>query len=572
MAAMRLALLAVLGGCHLVFPIDRPMPTQIGTDKTWLTVAAGFDTSCAIADDETLWCWGKLVASSIPTQVETDVWKKISIGQEHVCGITGAGRLKCFGRNFEGQLGDDTTTMHATFNDVIVDGDSRTDWTEVAINGAHSCGLSRGEWWCWGSSATGQLGRDGTGVNSKPVQLGTELGLVWQQLAAGFGHNCAIATDQTMWCVGRRGFGELGDEVASPKAPRRLEGTWRDVDLGWSHGCAIALDGHVECAGTNGFGMLGNGTRDGKRAFTPISDPESYNMIRAGTFHTCGVRSNNRATCWGANYVGQSFPSAPSGNTLNPADLGSAIHVSAFGDHTCTLAGDGTATCWGSNSFGESGNGQTSQTAAAPALVAGGPWLTIEAGEVHTCAIDTNLSTFCWGSGIDGRIGSATAKSDPAGEFTNPLPVAVTDAGAANNRLVLGDGTSCVSTAPGATQCWGTNYGGEIGNGVASAQKTPISIGSWNALSIGATHGCGIRMGKLFCWGTNERGELGIDSLTDSGTPVQVGSDATWRSVACGEHFTCAIDATNTMYCWGDNQFGQVGDDTAWKLEPIQIR
>lgn len=37
--------------------LDLPSPTQVGSDK-WLAVAPGFQHSCGIQVDGTLWCWG----------------------------------------------------------------------------------------------------------------------------------------------------------------------------------------------------------------------------------------------------------------------------------------------------------------------------------------------------------------------------------------------------------------------------------------------------------------------------------------------------------------------------------
>ncbi|MDB4962923.1 MAG: protein alpha-tubulin suppressor [Myxococcales bacterium] len=65
-----LSLLATTG-CDQVFSLDRP-PVPDGPDGsrttclvpmpaasgTWKSVAAGGDETCAIKDDDTLWCWG----------------------------------------------------------------------------------------------------------------------------------------------------------------------------------------------------------------------------------------------------------------------------------------------------------------------------------------------------------------------------------------------------------------------------------------------------------------------------------------------------------------------------------
>jgi alpha-tubulin suppressor-like RCC1 family protein len=557
--------------------LNRASAQLVMEGKTWLAVAAGAIATCAIDSERALWCWGRVFGTNgvtpTPIMIAGDnTWQRIAIGSEHACGITDDGAMKCIGVNTRGQLGNPGSTSPQLV-DVLVDGEARMDWTEVSANHEHTCGIAGGEWWCWGSSVTGQLGRDGGAVNSSPVQLGADR--TWQRVASGFGHNCAVATDQTMWCVGRRGFGELGNGSSSPKVPTKIDGTWKSVDLGWSHVCAIDLADRVHCAGANGFGLLGVGTSDGKRAFAGISDSGTYASISSGAFHTCGVRTDDMVVCWGANYTGQVMPGT-AGNFLNPTPITTGIAVSAAGEHTCTIANDSKLFCWGRNAKGQLGNGDP--TKLGPTEVAGGPWASVRVGEVHTCAINAAGNAFCWGSGVDGRTGNANANSNPTlgpAFDINATPLAVSTM-ATVSALAMGDGTTCASVGlpSNAVQCWGSNYGGEIGNGISSSKLTPISIGAWEAIAIGTSHGCGIQGGVLKCWGTNQRGQLGIDSLIEAPTPTPVtpvDPTATWVSVDAGEDFTCAIDSNSAMYCWGDNGFGQIPNLTAWQLDLVQV-
>ncbi len=72
---------------------------------------------------------------------------------------------------------------------------------------------------------------------------------------------------------------------------------------------------------------------------------------------------------------------------------------------------------WGANNFGgELGDGLAEDTSAVPVAVSGGnSYVTISAGTFHTCAVRTDLVLFCWGSNGGGELGDGTtvARSTP---------------------------------------------------------------------------------------------------------------------------------------------------------------
>jgi alpha-tubulin suppressor-like RCC1 family protein len=82
--------------------------------------------------------------------------------------------------------------------------------------------------------------------------------------------------------------------------------------------------------------------------------------ITAGQYHTCAVKSNGAALCWGLNYHGQ-LGIGGSTNQYTPAavPLGSkAVKIVAGPRHTCALTSSGVK-CWGLNSSGQLGIGST---------------------------------------------------------------------------------------------------------------------------------------------------------------------------------------------------------------------
>ena len=73
----------------------------------------------------------------------------------------------------------------------------------------------------------------------------------------------------------------------------------------------------------------------GQPAASPTT--ERFAAVSAGLVHTCALRTDGSAVCWGDNAEGQAEP--PTGERFTA--------VSAGGLHTCALRADGSAVCWG---------------------------------------------------------------------------------------------------------------------------------------------------------------------------------------------------------------------------------
>jgi hypothetical protein len=150
------------------------VPTQVGTDATWVAVAMGPTLSftfsqageiCAIKANGTLWCWGiwlgdgTTASSSTPVQVGTATdWKTIAIGNE-ICGTRTTGTLWCWAN--VGYLGDGTTVPYdptqfrapALLPTQI---GSDADWSTVVTNGRTCATKTDGTLWCWGYGAAAE--------------------------------------------------------------------------------------------------------------------------------------------------------------------------------------------------------------------------------------------------------------------------------------------------------------------------------------------------------------------------------------------------------------------------------
>ena len=135
-------------------------------------IAAGDNQTCALTAGGGVKCWGNNsvgqlgdgTTTSHPTPVDviglTSGVKAIAVGAYNVCALTLGGGVKCWGINDEGAVGDGTTTNRLT----PVDVSGLTRGVSAIDSGitAWYCALTAGNRIkCWGSNYYGRLG-DGT--------------------------------------------------------------------------------------------------------------------------------------------------------------------------------------------------------------------------------------------------------------------------------------------------------------------------------------------------------------------------------------------------------------------------
>ena len=259
--------------------------------------------------------------------------------------------------------------------------------------------------------------------------------------------------------------------------------------------------------------------------------------LSSGTVHTCGLRSDGTAVCWGRDWAGQS--SEP-GSTFTA--------ISAFGDrscgartrggvecwghapspvpdrftktdevyisltsganHVCVLLGDGRADCW-ANSYGA-----RQGLDRAPA----GAFLSVEAGYAHMCGIRANGSVICWGGQY--------------GEGVSVMPDETFVALSAAE-----EGYSCGIRADGTVACW-SYRDQEFSDETAPA-------GTFSSIDAAGGDPCGIRTdGTVRCWGE----QLAPGGIQSFGMPPE----GTYSAITVGDQQACASRTDGTTVCWGN--------------------
>jgi alpha-tubulin suppressor-like RCC1 family protein len=293
-----------------------------------------------------------------------------------------------------------------------------------------------------------------------------------------------------------------------------------------------------------------------------------WQFVSVGADHTCGLKTNGNAYCWGNNQNGQlgisrfdttcgsggaQFRCAPTPQQVQPGVKFASI--SAGDRHTCAITTTREAYCWGSNQQNQLGvpsfGGPT--LLRVPGVL---PWSQISAGATHTCAVRTDGALFCWGSNDRGQIGNADFSSGGAPtRVVLPAPVASVSAG---------EQRTCARTTTGTVYCWGAVWiSRENGLEITRTQNSPQLVPgapSMAWLSVGTFTTCGSDVsGFAYCWEANPRGEMGTGSQAGSTTPQRVATNLEFVQLSAGIVQSCGVVVSGAGYCWGDDSFGQIG-------------
>ncbi|HMI09776.1 MAG TPA: hypothetical protein VK497_05280 [Candidatus Saccharimonadales bacterium] len=252
----------------------------------------------------------------------------LSVGAYQTCAVA-ASRAYCWGWNPDGQLGDGTTVNKSVPTRVStaaplgtrnIGNISTTDYhTCVSTVGSSDTDVNNRLVFCWGRNANGQLG-DNTQTNRLlPVQA---LGTGVKEVGTGAHHTCVLAGVSNaalrVWCWGLNGQGQLGynDQVNRDQHGGAVAGAMGTnpvtaMALGDYHTCAVSL-GKAYCWGRNydGPGQLGDNSQTSRLAPVAIYTGNYLNgktivSVSASDFHTCAVDSEKKAYCWGKNTYGQ---------------------------------------------------------------------------------------------------------------------------------------------------------------------------------------------------------------------------------------------------------------------------
>ena len=337
---------------------------------------------------------------------------EVTAGVQHTCALSTSGATACWGYNLYGQIGDGTNNNRLS----PTTRGTPPNFASLFTGVYHSCGLGgSGQAYCWGWNPYGQLGDGTTGpfASQRRLPIAVSGSHTFSQLALGAGHTCGLDGAGAAHCWGENGAGQLGDASSAlgHPIPGRVQGnhTFSQLVAGLAHTCGLTAAGQIWCWGGNGAGQIGDGTFSVNRpAPVAVAGGHVFAQITAGREHTCGLKANGQAWCWGANVYGQ-VGFVPGIVHAVPVQVSGGLTF-AFLDagtyHTCGITTTGASYCWGANYAGQLGNG-TENDAVAPQLVSGGQvFARLSAGGSHSCGVTTATGEiWCWGDNSTGQLG-----------------------------------------------------------------------------------------------------------------------------------------------------------------------
>lgn len=229
--------------------------------------------------------------------------------------------------------------------------------------------------------------------------------------------------------------------------------------------------------------------------------------------------------------------------------------------HACAVMEDGTARCWGHSGSGSLGDGTMDSRSVPVAVLGLNSVRSIAPGKAHTCAVMQDNTARCWGGNAMGQLGDGTATDRCLG------PVVVSGLSSVRN-ISVGGWQTCAVLEDGSARCWGYNACGQLGDGTTTSSSVPVvASGLSNArvrsIAAGEHFTCALlEDGTAQCWGCNNLHQLGDGTATGSYVPMPVSGLSTMSSISASGWHTCAILEDNTASCWGWNKYGQLGDGT----------
>lgn len=315
----------------------------------------------------------------------------LALGWDHSCALASDGSVWCWGDNHHAQLADigmDSTPVPARVP-------SLPPMAAIWAGANQTCGRARddGQLWCWGETGLGAA-QEPTFAQPLPFAGVRTVGLAYRK-------GCFIDEQGALYCWGDYGRPHGPVWNAPTRVPLRdavsLQG-------GMSRTCARTSRGEVTCWGLRlAYAYV---EHDGD-LFWRLPDLRGVALLAFDDF-------TPHPTTWIVDRRGRVLEATPRGRDdvrtgtrrlqlRALPGLEDVVELDAGGGHYCARTSAGTAACWGHNNAGQVGDGTTAMRVE-PVFLNLSSVEEIAVGKSHSCA-RAQGRLYCWGSNDRGQVG-----------------------------------------------------------------------------------------------------------------------------------------------------------------------
>jgi alpha-tubulin suppressor-like RCC1 family protein len=317
---------------------------------------------------------------------------------DHTCAVTRDGKVYCWGRAEEGQLGVDPLSYRCVGGSVYC---HRTPllvemppMSAVGVGSLSTCAASSTQGYCWGKNSNGQFGNGQTFGDIEPLLVPVRANAT--AIRGGAAHLCSLVAG-SVWCAGYNMEGQVGNmSVAQQANALVVMSNATAISLGASTSCAINNAKQLLCWGRNFYRTIDPANTAIKTFPTLVAGVSNIDSVAVGADHICIV-SAGTLNCRGLNTSGQ-IGNGQTNNMNQPQPLTlvggvtDVVEVSASGNHTCARQSNGDVYCFGEKYL------------ATPTKVASGA-SRITSGQSHDCGLFDGVVQ-CWGDQLYGQLGN----------------------------------------------------------------------------------------------------------------------------------------------------------------------
>jgi alpha-tubulin suppressor-like RCC1 family protein len=312
---------------------------------------------------------GTTTDSNLPDFVQLPAGPRYTVvrSQLDAFAVTGSGRLYAWGANFDGELGDGTTTDR--LEPVRVQLPAGVKLSTVRAGGGFTLALTTaGKMLAWGLNANGELGNGSTGNRHHPVRVRLPRGVTVTAISAGDETSYALTSTGRVLSWGLSAGGRLG---AGARKDRHVPGYIRlrksvkitSIAAGDGTGFAVTSAGRLLGWGLNSQSQLGDGTTANRFVPVRVHLPARtrVRVASAGRASALALTTGGAVLAWGDNSLGQ-LGDGTTTSRRTPVRVklpaGTKVRAMAAGKFFGMVwAGGRRILTWGDNGAGQLGNG-----------------------------------------------------------------------------------------------------------------------------------------------------------------------------------------------------------------------